>query len=115
MPGNQGHFAEAAERRTVTDSTGNLFARAARGDEVLSFGDTADWNVGNKSAVRIPAFRSGRVLRQFDNAMTDRLLCSARQRHPHEVFVDESFGNAIGFDNRLPQFWRQAREPLTGL
>ena len=65
--------------------------------------------------MRIAALGPGGVLRQFDNPIADRLLPATRQRHAHEMDVDESYRDAIGFDNRLPNFWFEVRKPLAGL
>src|SRR6266436_3802789 len=104
MSRNRGDLGQSAERRTMTDETSNRFARAARDDQFFPFGDTAGRHVSNKSGVRIAALGPGWVLRQFDNPIANRLLPATRQRHAHEMYVDESFWHVIGFDDRLPNF-----------
>src|SRR6266481_9514170 len=100
MSCNRGHLGQAAERRAVTDGASNRFARAASCNQFFPFGDAAYRHVSDKSGVRIAALSSGWVLRQFDNPIANRFVSSTRQRHAHEMYVDESFRHVIGFDDR---------------
>src|SRR2546421_2292373 len=99
----------------MANCTSECLSRTSRCNQLLASGDASDGNVNDKSAVRVTARHSQRVLGDFDNAMADRFGFASRPHVTPVPIADVRLRHGISFDHLLPNARLEAREPLPGL
>src|SRR4030088_3155913 len=99
----------------MANCTSECLPRTSCRNQLLASGDASNRNVNDKSAVRVTARYSQRVLGHFDNAMADWFGFASRPHVTPVSIADVRLRHGIGFDHLLPNARLEAREPLRGL
>src|SRR5579885_2329942 len=105
--GNARHVADSLQIVAVADGALDTSAGSAVGRQLLSFLDAAFRDIGHESGVGIAALGARGILRQFDNAVAQRLAAASGKRQAHAAFgADVTLRHGARFhelhpDNRL--------------
>src|SRR5579871_3927031 len=101
-PGEPWNIAQAFEALAVADGAGHRFPGAAIGYQSLALLDTAFRNVSDESGMRIAALDSGGVLRQGNDAISQRLRAARWQRQAHAAPIDPALRHRVGLHHLVP-------------
>src|ERR1700733_683109 len=99
----------------MTDRAGHRLPGTAIPDERLAFFDAAWRHIRDEARMRIALRDSRLILRQRNDAISDRFHSPSRLRKSHASAANECFRDHAGFDYLRPNVWLERRKPLAGL
>src|SRR6516225_2645423 len=112
-PRNRRQIADSSQRLPMTDDTGDGLAVAAGGYQALALCDAADRDVIDETRTRIAAARTTLVLREHDNALSNRLGAAFGRGKAHRARPDITLWNVVDLGHLGPNVGLQRREVLT--
>src|SRR5260221_2755813 len=112
--GDARQLAQSLERWAVADRAGNGLPRASARHQRLAFREAADRHVGDEAGMGIAAVRSRGVLRQYDDAVADRLGAAVGRGKAHGPRAHVGFRHGGGLDHLRPHARLQRGEIFAG-
>ena len=101
-PGQWRNVDEAVQRRAMADCAGNTLAVAPGRHQGLAGCDAAFWNIGDEALPRVAVEDDLLVLRNLDDAATQRLVATRGMPEALVARADIGLRHVVTFDDAHP-------------